>query len=196
MHFLKKIFKTIFILAIIALIGFVGYRYYKLKKEDKLKDVFGKNENIINDSYYDTQALYADGTNNSDSSKEDENSKESDSSSGEKYVVEKQNYDGYYNQFNFDNRLLLYEGKQHSKGTKEAIDILILDADDDLYSKPTVVFENFSGLSTNEITENNIEEYKSVLNAAKNSVGGSSCTFSFEYNKLKTYVNKVIITKN
>ena len=57
MHFLKKFFKTIFILAIIALIGFTGYRYYKLKKEDKLKDVFAKNENITNDSYYDSQIV-------------------------------------------------------------------------------------------------------------------------------------------
>lgn len=194
MHFLKKFFKTILIIAIIALIGFTGYRYYKLKKEDKLKDVFAKNENTINDSSYGMQSATNGNSNNNNSSEE---GNESDSSSSEdKYVVEKQNYDGYYNQFNFDNRLLLYEGKQQSQGVKEALDILILDADDDLYSKPTVVFENFGGLSTNEITSNNLDEYKAVLNDAKNSIGGSSCTFSFEYNKLKTYVNKIIITKN
>lgn len=197
MNFLKKFFKMIFVLAIIALIGFTGYRYYKLKKEDKLKDVFAKNENIINDTYYDSQASSSkETTGNKSSSGEDELNKEEASSNSDKYVVEKQNYDGYYNQFNFDNRLLLYEGKQQSKGVKEAIDILILDASDDMYSKPTVVFENFSGLSSNEITVNDLEEYKNVLNQAKNSVGGSTCIISFGYNSLKTYVNKIIITKN
>lgn len=194
MHFLKKFFKMIIIIAIIALIGFTGYRYYKLKKEDKLKDVFAKNENNLSDSYYDEQASSTVSTTGEDSSQDSQS--EENNSSDDKYVVEKQNYDGYYNQFNFDNRLLLYEGKQQSKGVKEALDILILDADDSLYSKPTVVFENFGGLSTNEITSNDLDEYKEVLKAAKNSVGGSSCTISFEYNKLKTYVNKIIITKN
>ena len=73
--------------------------------------------------------------------------------------------------------------------------MLIADADDAMYSKPTVVFENFN-LTTNQITASNLDEYKYVLNSAKNSIGNSTCTFSFEYNKLKTYVNKIIITKN
>ena len=195
MHFLKKLFKTVFIIAVIALIGFSGYRYYKLKQEDKLKDVFAKNENSTNNFGYDEQTVYGTSDSTKDS-KQDENVEEDSSSSSEdRYVVEKQSYEGYYNQFNFDNRLLLYEGKQQSKGVKEAIDLLIQDADDDLYSKPTVVFENFN-LTTNQITSNNIDEYKYVLNSAKNSIGNSTCTISFEYNKLKTYVNKIIITKN
>ena len=196
MQFLKKIFKIIFILAIIALIGFTGYRYYKLKKEDKLKDVFAKNENTINDSYNDSQTVSSDTTNKSSSAEDDEKNKEEDSSNSDKYVVEKQNYEGYYNQFNFDNRLLLYEGKQQSQGVKEAIDILIQDADDDMYSKPAVEFKNFSGLSSNEITVNDLNQYKYVLNQSKNQVGGNTCTFSFEYSSFKAYVNKVIITKN
>lgn len=195
MHFLKKLFKTIFIIAVIALIGFSGYRYYKLKKEDKLKDVFAKNENSINDFGYDEQTVYGTSDSTKDSNQDEKVDEETSSSNGDRYVVEKQSYEGYYNQFNFDNRLLLYEGKQKSSGVKEAIDLLIQDADDDLYSKPTVVFENFN-LTTNQITSNNIDEYKYVLNSAKNSVGNSSCTISFEYNKLKTYVNKIIITKN
>lgn len=195
MHFLKKLFKAIFIIAVIALIGFSGYRYYKLKKEDKLKDVFAKNENSINDFGYDEQTVYGTSDSTKDSNQDEKVDEETSSSNEDRYVVEKQSYEGYYNQFNFDNRLLLYEGKQKSSGVKEAIDLLIQDADDDLYSKPTVVFENFN-LTTNQITSNNIDEYKYVLNSAKNSVGNSSCTISFEYNKLKTYVNKIIITKN
>lgn len=195
MYFLKKIFKAIFIIAVIALIGFSGYRYYKLKKEDKLKDVFAKNENSINDFDYDEQTVYGTSDTTKNSNQDENVDEEKSGSSEDRYVVEKQNYEGYYNQFNFDNRLLLYEGKQKSNGVKEAIDLLIQDADDDLYSKPTVIFENFN-LTTNQISSNNIDEYKYVLNSAKNSVGNSTCTISFEYNKLKTYVNKIIITKN
>ena len=55
MYFLKKLFKTIFVVAIIALVVFCGYRFYKLKKEDKLKDVFARNENTINNSLLDWQ---------------------------------------------------------------------------------------------------------------------------------------------
>ena len=139
MYFLKKLFKTIFVVAIIALVVFCGYRFYKLKREDKLKDVFARNENTINNSLLDVQTSSNNASNSNNSSQKTEGEKETTNevSNGDKYVVEKQNYDGYYNQFNFDNRLLLYEGKQQSKGVKEAIDLLIKDADDDMYSKET-----------------------------------------------------------
>lgn len=191
MHAIKKFLKIIFIILIIALIGFCVYRYYKLKSEGKLDEVFAKKA-TNNVSYNDdANSSYS----SSSSSSEDNENNENNSSDG-KYVVEEKNYDGYYNQFNFDNRLLLYEGKQLSQAAKEAFDLLIQDADDSLYSKPTIVFRNFSGLTVNEITASDLVEYKSVLQTAQNTIGGASCTFEFEYNKLKTYVNKIIITKN
>lgn len=197
MNFLKKLFKTIFVAAIIALVVFSTYRYYKLKKEDKLKDVFARNESTSNNYYTDSQTSSNSSSDTNNSSQKTDIEKEATNSvsNEDKYVVEKQNYDGYYNQFNFDNRLLLYEGKQQGKGVKEAIDLLINDADDDMYSKPTVVFENFD-LTTNKITAANLDEYKYVLNSAKNNIGNSTCTISFKYNSLRTYVNTVIITKN
>ena len=196
MFFLKKIFKTMFIVALIVLVVFCSYRFYKLKNEDKLKEVFARNENTVNEFYNDSQISSSASNNNSSSQKKDEEKETTNKESNEnKYVVEKQNYEGYYNQFNFDNRLLLYEGKQQSKGVKEAIDILILDADDDMYSKPTVIFENFN-LTTNKITVDNLDEYKYVLNSAKNTIGNSTCTISFKYNALRTYVTTVVITKN
>ena len=165
-----------------------------MKKEGKLEEVFAKAETNQND--YNINVKYSESSSDSNkSSKEDENSKKQESSNGDKFVVEEKNYDGYYNQFNLDNRILLYEGNQISEASKEAINILIEDADDPMYSKPIIVFENFN-LTTNEITANNLDEYKYVLSSAKNSVENSSCTFSFEYNTLKTYVNKIIITKN
>lgn len=192
MSSIKKILKFCLILLIIALISFSIYRYYTLKKEGKLEDVFAKNK--TNQNEYSAMTETSGKNSNSETSSQD-NENSSSGSDGEKFVVEEKNYDDYYNQFNFDNRLLLYEGVQQHQGVKEALDILIQDADDAMYSKPTIVFENFN-LTTNEISANNLDEYKYVLNSAKNSVGNSTCTFSFEYNKLKTYVNKIIITKN
>lgn len=194
MHFIKKFLKSCFIALIIALVAFSVYRYYVLKKSGKLDEVFAKSEtkqNIYNLKYEDTEK-------NSDtkkSSKEDENKEKQESSNKDKFVVEEKNYDDYYNQFNFDNRLWLYEGKQINEATKEVFDILIEDADNPMYSKPTVVFENFN-LTTNQITANNLDEYKYVLNSAKNSLGDRGCIISFEYNNLKTYINKIIITQN
>lgn len=192
MHNIKKFLKFCLIVLIIALIGFVAYRYYTLKKEGKLDEVFAKNE--MNKDGYETQIETSNQKSNSDNSSQEEE-KSTENNNSEKFVVEEKNYDNYYNQFNFDNRLLLYEGNQQSKSVKEALDILISDADDSMYSKPTVAFKNFN-LSTDEISANNLEEYKSILKEVKNLVGDRSCTISFEYNKLKTYVNKIIITKN
>lgn len=191
MHILKKIIKVSFIILIILLISFVVYRYYTLKKDGKLEKVFSNFESssISNESLSTSTPIF-----NVDEDLEKEEKKES--THGEEYLVEEKNYDGYYNKFNLDTRILLYEGKNHPNAVKEVIDILIQDADDPLYLKPSVIFQNFHDLSTNEITENNLDEYKNVLKTARNSIGGSTCTISFEYNKLKTVINKVIITKN
>ena len=93
-----------------------------------------------------------------------------------------------------DNTILLYEGSQINEATHELLDILIKDADDTLYSKPTVVLNNF-GLSQNTVTAADLENYKAVLKQAKSALGSSGSNVSFEYNALKTMVNKVIITK-
>ena len=193
MHVIKKILKSCLIILIIALLAFSIYRYYVLKKNGKLEEVFAKSETKQNEYNFQLKATQSN-SDSKNSSQDDENKEEQESITGDKFIVEEKNYDGYYNQFNLDNRVLLYEGEQISIATKEALDILIEDADDPMYSKPTIVFKNFN-LTTSEITANNLDEYKYVLNSAKNSVGNSSCTFSFEYNKLKTYVNKIIITK-
>ena len=192
MHFIKKFLKSCLIVLLIALIAFSVYRYYILKKEGKLEEVFAKSETNQKDYNLKLESI----KNTSDTkktSKEDEDKQ--DISTGDKFVVEEKNYDNYYNQFNFDNRLLLYEGKQQNQASKEALDILIQDADDPMSSKPTIVFENFN-LTKKEISASNLDEYKYVLNSAKNLLGNSSCTFTLEYNNLKIYVNKIIITKN
>lgn len=194
MRYIEKFLKVCLTVLIISLVAFSLYRYYVLKKEEKLKEVFTKSKTNQNDYSIQLEKKSNEKKISQEDEKKEENEKK-ESLSSEKFVVEEKNYDNYYNQFNFDNRLVLYEGKQQSEGAKEAFDILIKDVDDPMYSKPTIAFENFN-LTINEITGNNLEEYKYVLESAKNSIGNSYCTFSFEYNKLKTHVNKIIITKN
>ena len=194
MHFLKKFFKIVVIILIILLISFVGYRYYELKKSGKLDEVFAKTE----DPYKSGVEAFASGetTTKAIDGVKKEKTEEKDSSESSEYVLEKKDYEGYYNKFNFDNVLLLYEGEQQSTGAKEALDVLIRDVDDTMYSKPMVVFENFSGLSSNTITYENLDEYRTVLNQAKNSMKNGTYTFTFGYVGFTTTVNKIIITKN
>lgn len=196
MHYIKKFLKTIFVLLIIVLIGFCGYRYYTLKNNGKLEEVFAKDETNIKESYYGKDYSQTSSSDSNKNNQNDENENKKQESSGEKFVVEEKNYEGMYNKLSFDNRLLLYEGTQYNQGVVEAFNFLIADATDLMFSKPTIVFNNFSTLRTNTITENNLEEYEAVLIDAKNELGNNSCcSFNFEYNKLKTTVNKIIITK-
>ena len=116
MHFIKKFFKICLIILIIALVAFSVYRYYILKKNGKLEDVFAKDES--NKNGYNLQLENSnDSSDSKTSSENDEKNDKDNSSNSDKFVVEEKNYDDYYNQFNFDNRLLLYEVKQKSQGT-------------------------------------------------------------------------------
>ena len=196
MNFIKKFLKTLFVLLIIVLIGFCGYRFYTLKKEGKLKEVFAKDENNINQSYYGKDYSESSSSVSSKNNNDDEKNNKSENSDG-KYVVEEKNYDGYYNQFYFDSRLLLYEGLQTNQGVVEAFNLLIMDATDPMFSKPEIIFNNFNNLEITTITESNLTQYEDVLKAAKAELGNSgSCSFEFEYNSLKTHVNKIIIEKH
>lgn len=195
MHYIKKILKVALIISIILLVVFVGYRFKKLYSEGKFDEVLYRNRRkvtYVNST--DSDELKNKDSNNTEDDGSDNNSNGDDSSSSTLQLETPT--DEYYNKFNFDNVLLLYEGEQKSNETIEALDRLIQDADDSLYRKPKVVFENFTGLSAYEITPDNIEEYKKVLNEARNTIKDGTYTFSFEYTKLKSIVDKIIITKN
>lgn len=197
-YYIKKVFKTIFIILVILGICGIGYRYYQLKEEGKIENLLAINKT---QDYYKSEY-----SSNIEEKKEDnvenvaktEITTETEITENEEstFVVEEKDYDGYYYKFNFDNRLLLYEGEQTRASTEMAMDILIEDVDDLMYSKPTVEFRNFRGVSTNEITADNLEQYKNVLYQAKNSLGNGTYTFSFEYGNLNARVEKIIITKN
>lgn len=196
MHYLKKFFKSLLTVLLIALITFCCYRFYQLKKEGKIDKLF---ENMEKDDSFSSVEAFSSGENVTkamDGTKNKNTNTKKESSSDSTFVVEEKNYDDYYNKFNFDNVLLLYEGEQKSSAAKEALDVLITDAEGNLYSKPAIVFENFSGLSSNEITYENVDEYISVLKQARNSIGNGTYTFTFGYVGFTTSVNKITITKN
>lgn len=185
---MKKFFKTLFLLLVLLLLGIICYKYQELKKEGRLDEIFAstKKEIVYTNSIDPYEA-------NKKTSKEESNKK--DDSNENKFVLEKKNYEGHYNEFNFDNVLLLYEGNQSAKNTREALERLIVDADDSLYTKPTVEFRNFDSLSKTKITADNLEEYKSVLNEAKKSIKDEIYNFYFEYSSFNAIVDTIIITK-
>lgn len=192
LKFIKKFFKMIFILILIIFFTALGYyQYQKMKASGSLDKLLGNKNNSNSSSISSQENNKSDTTSNKDSS----NDSSSSSTSGES-LIKNNNYDEYYNKFNFDNVILLYEGKQESSTIKELLDRLIKNADDPLYTKPSVSFQNINGLSNNTITSENLEEYKMNLDNAKNLLGNNTYTVSFEYNKIKAMVNKIIITKN
>jgi len=197
-YYIKKVFKTILIILVILALCGIGYRYNQLKKEGKLEKIFAinKSPDYYKSEYSSNVQENIKEENIEESNAEETNVQSSSNSEESTFVIEEKDYDGYYYTFNFDNRLLLYEGIQSSKATGEALDVLISDVDDLMYSKPTIEFINFAGLSSTEITSNDLVEYKNVLNQAKKSLGNGSYTFSFEYGVLNAKVNKIIITKN
>ena len=105
-----------------------------------------------------------------------------------------------YDTYNFDDSLLLYEGKNSASETKLLLERLIQNANSNLYTNTTVTAKNFSSLNiTTEYSykDNNIEEYVSNLEKIKNSIDeNSEYIVSFGYSKYKTHVNEVIIEKN
>lgn len=196
LKFIKKFFKIIFILILIIFFTSLAYyQYQKMKASGSLDKLLGKNNDISTTSQTSQQVTnYNNNSSENDSSKN--NSDESFFSASGESLIKNNNYDEYYNKFNFDNVILLYEGNQESTTINELLDRLIKNADDPLYTKPTVNFPNNSNINTSDITSDDLELYKSRLNEAKNHLGNNTYTVSFEYNKFKAIVNKIIITKN
>ncbi|MCI8310392.1 MAG: hypothetical protein HFJ45_09645 [Clostridia bacterium] len=101
-----------------------------------------------------------------------------------------------YNTYNFDDSLLLYEGKQGYFGVIKVLQKLIENADNSYYAKTSVRTENFGSL-TKKIVYTNSNDYKSDLEELKNSIDNTGdYTISFGYTALHTVVNEIIITKN
>lgn len=96
-----------------------------------------------------------------------------------------------YDPFNFDDRILLYEGNIDSKKMNTLMDILIEDVDSSTFSKVDI---NING---NDLTYSDKDLYLSNLINFKNEIiEEGKYIVTFEYNTIRTVVNKVIITNN
>lgn len=177
----KKIFKFIWtlILLLLLLVFYFAvikpaYINYKQNKKEVVVDTSGERATSKNKVENETSSS-SDSDNNTD---DDEN----------KWKLErKEDYDP----FTFDDRILLYEGTMTSDSINKLMDILIEDVDSKTYSKVDV------SLDGNDISYSNKENYNSELINYKNSISeNSEYTVKFEYNTIRTVVNKVVITKN
>lgn len=190
---IKKFFKILFIIILIIFFSALGYyQYKKMKTSGSLYKLLGKTDNSSNISSVSTNSTTSNNLQNNVEESKNSNKFSLDiidfSSEGES-LIKNNNYDEYYNKFNFDNVILLYEGNQENARIKELLDRLIQNADDPLYTKPAVNINGFN------IDSDNLENYKSDLRSVKNSLNSATYKVSFEYNKIKAIVNKIIITK-
>lgn len=102
-------------------------------------------------------------------------------------LEKKENYDP----FTFDDRILLYEGNINSDSMNKLMDILIEDIESATFSKPDITINGA------DITYSDKDTYSSSLINFKTSISESDdYTVNFEYNSIRTVVNKIIITKN
>lgn len=180
---LKKVLKFICLLILILALIIVffavikpAYINYKQNKKNVIVDTSGERATSKN-------KVQEDAT--SSNGNKDSNGK-TESVSGEKKEFEP---------VVFDDRILLYVGEMNSDSTKMLANILIEDIDSETFSKNDIHFENIR-VSSSDISYSDKGNYRLVLDEFKNSIS-SNDTYLVElnHNKIKTSVNKIVITK-
>lgn len=98
-----------------------------------------------------------------------------------------------YDSFIFDNTLFMFEGDQSGKTVKHVLDRMIETAGDELLSNPNLTVKNMGVLNGTILDDTNyISKIETIRN---NIIDEDTYNISFGYNKLKPYVNEVIIEK-
>ena len=107
----------------------------------------------------------------------------------------KEDQDDYkFNETNFDETFLMFEGSQTEGGVKTVLEHLIENSNGTFYARTSVKTVNFG--NDIEIDYNgSLEEYQNSLRNLEDSVSNGSYEISFEYGALHSYVNKIVITK-
>lgn len=167
---LKKIFKTICIIILLLLIILLFfavvkpiYTNYKSNKKEVIVDKSGKRATSENKVIEEV----TDKDNNEN-----------------KWKLERKEYEPII----FDDRILLYEGNINSGLMNELMNILIEDIESQTFSKVDVKLNDM------DISWNNKDMYSSSLINFKNSIlENNMYIVEFEYNELKSTINKVII---
>lgn len=99
-----------------------------------------------------------------------------------------------YNEYNFDNFFLLYEGEQTEREVKVVLEHLIDDSKWDFYARTSVTAVNFGDNA--EIRYNgDVTQFQNELTNLENSVSEGKYEISFKYALGMAYVNEIVITK-
>ena len=178
-NLILKIIIILFIILFLLAVVRPAYINYKLNKKEVVVDKSG--ELAIPKMRAEAEAERE--------KKEKNSSRNSNNNSSENtWTIErKEDYDP----FNFDDRILLYEGNLNSDSMNKLMDILIEDVESPTFSKVDV---KLNGV---DITYSDKDTYSSSLVNFKNGISGDGTyTVNFEYNTIRTVVNKVIITNN
>ncbi len=171
-----KIISTIIIILLILLAYFSiikpAYINYKINKKEVVVDTSGERATSKN--------KVSEATTNKQNSSENT------------FKVEKKEYDSAI----FDDRILLYEGEVDSKLMEAFIKVLIEDTEDNTYSKIDIDINGIEGVTNGTISFDDKEKYISTLNQVKDSISeDKKYVVDFEYNSIRSVVNKIIITQ-
>jgi hypothetical protein len=174
---------------LVIIILFILILFFQCFVVDKIKEKFGigkKDDTTIS-------SVSSNSSDSSNSSGSTLNNAVSDFKDGYN------NADTYdYNAYNFDDRILMYEGTGAYGRVEIVLNLIIGDAQDNFYSRPNVRFENCANIENTEITpDNGAEQYIANLEDAKNKLNsGANYTISFEYGVLHSAVRTIVITQN
>ena len=204
---LKGLWKWILAILIILILGLavLAFRIFVIDKDyDGTADSLKKNKNKKSSSSSATNIV------NSNENANEYDNKKSNVTLGsiEKSIVNgaksvgnatvrgyKEDQENYtYNEYNFDNFFLLYEGKQDSGVVRKVLEHLIDNSNGTFYARTSVESRNFGN---NVIIDYNgdLGEYQSSIINLESMVSDGMYEISFEYGFLKSYVNKIVITK-
>lgn len=175
----KKIIKTILIIIIILL---AVLAYFSIIKPAYIDYKKNKKEIVVDTS----------GERATSQNKVPQNTTKNKSSNENTFKVEKKEYDSVI----FDDRILLYEGEIDSKLMEAFVKILIEDTEDNTYSKIDMNINGVEGIASQTISFDDKEQYISTLNKVKDSISeDKKYIVDFEYNSLRSIVNKITITQ-
>ena len=178
-NLILKIIIILFIILFLLAVVRPAYINYKLNKKEIVVDKSGE----LAIPKMRAQSEFEKEKNEKNSSRNS-----NDDSSENTWTLErKEEYDFFY----FDDRILLYEGDLNSDSMNNLMNILIEDVESQTFSKVDV---KLNGV---DITYTDKDTYSSSLVNFKNGISGDgNYTVDFEYNTIRSVVNKLIITNN
>ena len=211
---LKGLWKWILAILIILILGLIilTFRIFVIDRNfdgtaDSVKKNKNKDKNSGGSSVTDTVNYDGNGSSSGDGSSDQSGNESNLGTFGQKVVngaksIGNSTVKGYkedqkdytFNETNFDEYFLMYEGEQVDNAVKNVLEHLIENSKGTFYARTSVKAVNFG--NNVEIDYNgNVEDYQNSLKNLENSVLNGDYEISFEFGALHSYVNKIVITK-